>query len=478
MNFRSVRPASVIPFALVLVLAGCFGEDEATVEFPTFTGKRVIFVADSNGDDTSLFGDEAFVADTGSTTEEVTAVGDAGGGYFDQAGLAGTGGPFMARVVEDPTDGCPSNYRMVPSTGGTVTTMFGNECVFAYASNLAGNKVVIMATIGQTGTNLYVFDPSDTEVIEQINVGNENFPGTVVDMAVSADGNSLFWEDATGVAYADLTATLDQIRFTASLIGPTDHPTGLYPLPNGTGVVYARDDVERYQLVLTNGSEFFITNPLATGDELERNANGARLSANGATLLYAVNIGGVKQLWSLPISTAFAEARADTAATQMLQIGYSFEFSPDGLSYAWTGDDGTGPTVFTAAVNSPTSILTLTPATEEPTGQLHWADGSTVAYISTDADLVTPVGASALRTVNTGTPLMTVAVGPAEADGLVIGAVDVCSDGTLAFAMSTPGATTASALFSADPDIPGGAVQISPTITSTTAEVYQVNCVD
>src|SRR5690349_15011577 len=96
-----MRNATIaLGLALTLGLAGCSTTEEENVEFPTFAGKRVMYVADSDGDDASLFGDEVFMADTGSLTQTVTPMGDAGSpSYFDQPGLAGINGPLIVRVV-------------------------------------------------------------------------------------------------------------------------------------------------------------------------------------------------------------------------------------------------------------------------------------------------------------------------------------------------------------------------------------------
>ncbi len=50
------------------------------------------------------------------------------------------------------------------------------------------------------------------------------------------------------------------------------------------------------------------------------------------------------------------------------------------------------------------------------------------AYVSSDADNITPIGASALRTVNTATPLTTLLMGPDEAAGYCVGRVTTGSD--------------------------------------------------
>ena len=477
----NARIARLLPIALLLGLASCFDDTVATVDLPVFTGNRVIYIADTDGDDASISGDEVFVADTGSVSQTVTRMGNAGApAYFDLPDAIGTSGAFVVRLVSDPTDGCPSNYRLVPRAGGPVESIFGGECVYAYASNAAASRFVFIAKVGTTGTNLYVFDPADPAIVEQINVGNTGFPGTVSEMALSANGATLFWEDATGVAAADLTETLAQIRFSASLLVPGDQPTGLFPLADGTGVIYAHSGEEKFKLVLINNLGVFdLTNLLGGGDLLDRTADSVRLSSNGATLLYVATIGGVKQLLGLRVNSPFTEARADSAITQLLQSGYSFEFSPDGLSYAWLGDDGTGNTVFSATVNAPTNILTLTPVGEEPTGPIRWTDGATIAYISSDADLVTPVGASALRIVNTGSPLNTYTVSPNESQGYFVGTVDTCSDGTLVYDLRFDGLVgSTTALYTADPQSANSGFRISPEIVAPSDEIFAISCVD
>jgi hypothetical protein len=467
----------------LLALAGCSTTEE-TVTLPTFVGNKVIYIADEDGDDASSSGDEVYVGDTGSLTQTVTLAlgGLALGHYGDQPGAVGTTGPFVFRVVRDAVDGCPSEYKTFPFAGGDVETFFNTHCVHAYASNPAGTRFIVMATFADTGTNLFAIDPADPETIHQINVGNAGFPGTVYDMVVSADGTTLFWADATGVATADLTATLTTINLTASLLAVGDQSTGLYALHNGFAVVYARDDEERFKMVFADGSGYtYLTNTLGVNDVIGREPQSVRISPDDTQMLYQVTFSGVKQLYRVPLAASLTEARADTAASSLRQTDdYSFEFSPDSASYAWSGNDGVnGSQVFVSTVGAPGTIVTLTPVTQEQVGALIWTDNSTIAYISSDADEAAPIGAEALRTVNTATPGTTLLMGPAETDGFFVGDVTTCSDGTLVFDLrfeDVDGAHTA--LFAADPIVAGSAVRFTPEIIAPSDEIFGFTCVD
>lgn len=474
---------TLLSLVLPLALAGC-STTEDTVEFPTFTGKRVIYIADADGDDGSVSGDEAYVADTGSVTQTVTLIagGLTLGHYGDQPGAAGSAGPFVFRIVRDALDGCPSDYGLLARAGGPVDTFFSTHCVHAYASNPVGDLLVVMATVGTTGTNLYAVDPSDLEVVHQINVGNTGFPGTVSLMAVSADGTTLFWVDATGVATADLTQPLTSINLSAQLLQVGDQPAALFPLHDGTAVVYARDDGEQFKLVQADGSGATnLTNVLGIGDLIGRDATSVRISSDDAQMLYEVAFSGVKQLNRVSLTGPLTESRADSAASALRQTDdYSFEFSPDGASYAWSGNDGVnGSQVFASTVGAPGTIVALTPVGEEQIGALLWTDNSTVAYISSDADLVTPIGASALRTVNTATPGTTIVMGPNEGAGFFVGQFTTCTDGTLVFDLRYDDVDgTHTALFAADPLSVGSFVAISPEIIAPGDEIFDFACVD
>lgn len=475
----------LLSLVLPLALAGCsLSSEDDPITFPTITGKRVIYVADADGDDGSVSGDEAYVADTGSLTQTVTLIagGLTLGHYGDQPGGLGSAGPFVFRIVRDPLDGCPSDYGVLARTGGPVETFFNTHCVHDYASNPAGTLMVVMATVGTTGTNLYAADPSDLSVVHQINVGNTGFPGTVSDMAVSADGTTLFWADATGVATADLTQPLASINLSAQLLAVGDEPTGLFPLHDGTAVVYARDIEEQFKLVFADGSGFtYLTTLLGVGDLLGRDPHSVRISSDDAQMLYEVSFSGVKQLNRVALASPLSETRADTAASSLRQTDdYSFEFSPDGASYAWSGNDGTnGSQVFASTVAAPGTIVALTPVGEEQVGVLRWTDNSTVAYISSDADQITPVGASALRTVSTATPGTTLLMGLDETAGLFVGQFTTCADGTLVYDLRYDDVDgTHTALFTADPIAAGSFVQISPEIIAPGDEIFDFSCVD
>jgi hypothetical protein len=477
MNARSVRPLLLV--LLGLGLAGCSTTEQFTVEFPTIVGKRVIYTADSNANVAGAFGDEVWVADTGSLSFTVTRI-DAGitaPAYADAPFTLTTLGPMGYRVVEDPTDGCPSHYNLMPRLGGAISTFFSGQCVLGIGTNATYDRIVVMATVGTSGTNIYIGDPVNLSTVFQLNVGNTATPGTVTQFAIAPNADVLVWTDADGIHSADLGQVPDAIMGT---LLNADQPSQLFLTSNGVSVVYTPVGDERYWVQpVAGGAATPLTNVLAGGDLLDRTADGARLNSTGSALLYAATIGGVDQLWGVTLASPLGEARTDAAASQLLQAGASFEFSPDGGSYAWIGDDGTGHAVFSATVNAPTNVLTLTPATEEPTGAVHWTDGSTIAYVSTDADFVTPIGASALRTVNTGTPLTTTLMGADESAGFFVGDVATCSDGTLAYGLSDfVFGTWVAAVYTANPQAAASEQRISPEIAALAPEIHAIACVD
>lgn len=474
----TARTVPVLLALAALALAGCSTTEETTIAFPVFTGKRVIYTADANADDATGFGDEVYVADTGSASLTVTRI-DGGlpaNAYADAPFTLGANGQLGYRVVEDPTDGCPAHYNLVDRAGGPIKTFFTGNCVHEIAVNAQADRVVVMATVGTSGTNLYLGDPTDLKTVYQLNAGSNAAPGTVTDFAIATGADVIFWSDASGIHSADLGQPLQTIIGT---LLNADTTTQLFATSNGVSVVYAAVGDERYKSQPTaGGAATFLTNALAGGDLLDRSADGARLNSTGAMLLYVAAVGGVKQLWRVTLATPLGESRADDAVSSLLQAGQSFEFSPDGGSYAWIGDGGTGNTLFQATVAVP-AFIALTSVTEEPTGTVHWTDGSTVAYISTDADAAIPAGSSAVRTVNTGSPLTSTLMGADEYGIFVIGDIATCSDGTLVYDIHWfQNANMHTALYAADPQTVGSAVPISPEILAAGDEIGDIACVD
>jgi hypothetical protein len=274
--------------------------------------------------------------------------------------------------------------------------------------------------------------------------------------------NIAVWSDATGIWAADLSPTLDSI---APVQVSTDLPDDrLKVTPDGSAVVYYLfADATFYYQALDGSPKVALTNPHAGGDLFAS----LDITADGERIVYLVDSGGGYTLWTVALDSPLTEQQIDDVGSPLAALVADYALSPDGGRVAWLGD-GTGRQIFAAEFADLATVVTLTPATEEPTTAGVWATPMTLAYVSDDSDLGGPSGASALRTVNFASPLITVAHGDDETVGTEARAPVACSDGTLVWVRrDQTGAEDVSTLMSAVPLIAGSELEIAPAANRT-----------
>ncbi len=487
-NTKSLRGLrSPLSLLVLCAIAACGGGDSDSVALLPPIGKRVIYIADTNGSDNSFSGDEVWVADTGSTTQSVKRI-DGGltvAQYADYPFVIGSGSAAHLgfRVVGDELDNCPSRLVLVPTTGGA-RVRYDLGCMHEVESASTTGMFAIRATIGDSPSALptiFTAQTSNSTTVFQVGPVPAIPPTTVNSFHISSDGSTLAYLADDGLWAAPM-ATVGVVSVQVN----TDLPLSMLLTPNGSAAIYVKPGETQYRLVpLNGGAPTLLTNALGGGDSLD---DIAKLSPDGTQLLYVAAIGGERQLWLVALGAPLGEQRVDSAASLLIQNASRFAFSPDSARFVWTGDPTGLPFVigasdgrlFGATVAAPTTTIALTPsATEEVRSELLWTDSDTIAYVSIGLDLPLPSAATALRTVRFSAPQATVVLSPDEAAGYNLPKFVACGDGTLVYQLTKiVNGVYETQLRRVTPMDGGNSVQITPMLSMPAQEIHEFVCVD
>lgn len=410
--------------ALLAAAVFACGTDDGAVTVPPALGMRVIYIADS-ADAPGRF--QAYAADTGSTTQQVTKISrhvDADEVLSDP--IMSLDERYLGVRVADAV-GCRARYEFVDTTTGLpMNTLRGNDhCGHRLEFNPAGGNLALRVTLlGETGPRLVLADTPDADTVFSIDTGITG--GTVADYRFSGDGSRIAWAEAGGL-FSSTTFTVGSFGQFRS----TDTPTAFAVTFDGANAVYVAPGETRFRrTVITPGaalSETYLTAAMAIGDTLGDYA----LSPDGTQLLYVAVIGGDPQLWLVPLAAPLTEQRVDSAPFPTAGPSQpKFAWNTDGTRFAWFGDAGGSDfRVYGATLAAPTTAVVLTPTGQAPYALLAWSNASTVVYDSYDIGF----GLSTLRSVAVGTPLTTVALSPVATLAPGVDALVVCGDGTLVY---------------------------------------------
>ncbi len=407
--------------ALLAALVFACGSDDGAVTVPPALGMRVIYIADS-ADAPGRF--QAYAADTGSTTQQVTKISrhvDADEVLSDP--IMSLDERYLGVRVADAV-GCRARYEFVDTTDGQpMNTLRGSDhCGHRLEFNPAGGNLALRVTLfGETGPRLVLADTPDANTVFSIDTD-----GTVSRFHFAGSGATIAWTEAGGL-FSSTTATVGSFGQFRS----ADTPTAFAVTFDGANAVYVAPGETRFRrAVITPGaplSETYLTAALALGDTLGEYA----LSPDGTQLLYVAVIGGDPQLWLVPLAAPLTEQRVDSAPFPTAGPSQpKFAWNTDGTRFAWFGDAGGSDfRVYNATLAAPTTAVVLTPTGQTPYALLAWSNASTVVYDSYDIGF----GLSTLRSVAVGTPLTTVALSPVATLAPGVDALVVCGDGTLVY---------------------------------------------
>lgn len=459
------RPLTVALTCALLAgsLSACLefgGDDENAIEIPTPLGKLVLYVAERDGLAPGEGGDRVWVADTGGTPNDAVRLVTLGEDLdATLLGALSATGPLVYAAATDPTDNCPSQLRFVDRATAAVTRHETDGCVAEWRANAAGTRVVFERTdIGGGNAALQL---TDAALATPVDLSAGGVAASTVDLWDFAPAvNIVAWTDATGVWWADLSPTLDAV---APQQVNADLPTSLFAVtPDGTAVVYYLFADQRFYLQPLDGSpRVALTNAVGGTYAL------LSITADGERIVYTLDTGGGSGLWTVALDSPLTEQQIDATAP-LGGFFVEYALSPDGGRIAWVTDGVAGTELVAAEFADLATVVTLTPTTEEPVEPGVWATPMTLAYVSDDSDQITPTGASALRTVNFASPLITVVHGDDETVGTRALDAVACSDGTLLWVKrDDTGADDVSSLMTATPLIAGSEAAIAPDAVRT-----------